>query len=280
MGCNSSTAQGTTSVDSLIQHPNPNGKKTVIIVGFSIAGYTAGEAIWDDVNLVFVDARDHFEYVPTVLKSAVDETWKDKITTTFADSVSGYKDKFRFVQGTIQNVNGDGKTIDVELAAGKRKVSLPYDVLIIATGFLYDAPIKQAGVITLADRKKSLDNFTAQVKAAKNIAVVGGGIVGVELVGEIAFHPQASEKKIHLIVSGDKLLKQVHTDAHGHADKFLKEKNVTIHYNTKYTDELKKKEGFDLVVQCTGQKYKADFLKKNFATSISKNGQVYVNDHF
>jgi NADH dehydrogenase FAD-containing subunit len=109
---------------------------------------------------------------------------------------------------------------------------------------------------------------------------VGAGIVGVELVGEIAFHPKAAEKKIHLILRGDKLLKQVHADAHGHADKFLREKGVNIHYKTTYTEDLKKKEGFDLVLMADGQKYEAPFLKKNFASSISKNGQIYVNDYF
>jgi NADH dehydrogenase FAD-containing subunit len=142
MGCNSSTAQGATEVSSLVPFPNPNGKKTVLIVGFSIAGYTVGEAIWDDANVVFIDARDHFEYVPTVLKSAIDEKWKDRIFATYAESVSGYKNKFSFVQATLLNVNGDGKTIEVELAQGKRKTNLSYDVLVLATGFKYESPIK------------------------------------------------------------------------------------------------------------------------------------------
>lgn len=69
-------------------------------------------------------------------------------------------------------------------------------------------------------------------------------------------------------------------DAHKAADEVLKGKNVEIHYNTNYTESLKKEKGFDLVIQCTGNKYKADFLKKNFATAIAKNGQVFVNEHF
>ena len=72
---------------------------------------------------------------------------------------------------------------------------------------MYDAPVKQDGVLTLVDRKKGLRAFYDQVQTAKNIAVVGGGIVGVELAGELAFLPNASEKKIHLIVRGDKILK-------------------------------------------------------------------------
>ena len=48
--------------------------------------------------------------------------------------------------------------------------------------------------------------------------------------------------------------------------------NVEIHYNTTFSDNLKADKGFDLVINCVGSKYKADFLKKNFGTSIASNG--------
>jgi NADH dehydrogenase FAD-containing subunit len=78
---------------------------------------------------------------------------------------------------------------------------------VICTGFTYDAPIRQDGVYYVNDRKKGMINFYNQVQSAKNIAVVGGGIVGVELAGELACLPNASEKKISLIVRQDRLLK-------------------------------------------------------------------------
>lgn len=83
------------------------------------------------------------------------------------------------------NVNKDN-TIEVQLTAGNRKTQVSFDILLICTGFLYDSPIKTDGIVTIADRKKNLQNFYNQIKSAKNIAVVGGGIVGVELAGEIA----------------------------------------------------------------------------------------------
>jgi hypothetical protein len=36
--------------------------------------------------------------------------------------------------------------------------------------------------------------------------VVGAGIVAVELTGEIAYHAKAAEKKITMVVRGEKLL--------------------------------------------------------------------------
>jgi hypothetical protein len=62
-----------------------------------MAGYTAGEALWDDTNVVYIDQRDHFEYNPTSIKAANDREWKDKIILPFADSEKAYKGKFKFV---------------------------------------------------------------------------------------------------------------------------------------------------------------------------------------
>jgi hypothetical protein len=43
---------------------------------------------------------------------------------------------------------------------------------------------------------------------------------------------------------------------------------------------MKKEKGFDLVIKAVGQTYKADFLKKSYASSVATNGQIYVNDFF
>lgn len=54
----------------------------------------------------------------------------------------------------------------------------------------------------MSDRKKGLATFHKEVSDAKNILIVGGGIVGIEVAGEIACLPNASEKKITLAVKG------------------------------------------------------------------------------
>ena len=83
---------------------------------------------------------------------------------------------------------------------------LQFDVLVICTGFTYSHPIKTEGVYTVAARKNNLEKFNRQVNEARNIAIVGSGIVATELAGEIAYHENAAEKKISLVVRGEKLL--------------------------------------------------------------------------
>ncbi len=86
----------------------------------------------------------------------------------------------------------DTDIIEVE-TKGKRS-TLPFDVLVLCTGFTYTTPIKNDGTYTIAGRQNNLANFSKQVDDAKNIAVIGAGIVAVELAGEISFHKKIAEK--------------------------------------------------------------------------------------
>ena len=71
---------------------------------------------------------------------------------------------------------------------------------------------------------------------------------------------------------GEKLLGQLNPKAGEIAEEQLKKLNVQINYKTPYNENLKKEKGFDLVLECTGQKYNSNFLTKNFSSSQSKNG--------
>ena len=161
------------------------------------------------------------------------------------------------MQGRLLNVFKEN-TIEIQNPVTKSRSFIKYDALVIATGFLYNNPIKNDNAYSVTERKGAMQKFNKQVADAKSILILGGGIVGVELAGEIAFHPDAANKKISLGLRGQRLLNQLPEDAHKAADSFLKTKNVEIQYNVTDFGALKKK--FDLVLECFGQTYKADFL--------------------
>lgn len=229
MGCQASTASDPAA--AFIAYPNANGKKTVVIVGFSISGFAVGEQLWESHNVIFVDQRDHFEYWPGNLKQAVDGTIKDKILVPFADALKGYNNAFQFVQGRLANVHKEANIIEV-LDKDNKRGTLQYDVLVICTGFTYNNPIRSDNVYTVQGRKNNLETFYKQINEAKNIAVVGSGIVAVELAGEIAYHEKAAEKKVNLLVRGEKILGTLDAKAGQAAEGHLKSKNVEIHYKT------------------------------------------------
>ena len=125
------------------------------------------------------------------------------------------------MQGRLLNVQKEANIIEVADKDNK-KGTLQYDVLVISTGFTYTNPIKSNNVYTVQGRKNNLEAFSKQVDEAKNIAIVGSGIVAIELTGEIAYHAKAGEKKISLLVRGEKLLGQLDAKAGQAAEEQLK----------------------------------------------------------
>jgi NADH dehydrogenase FAD-containing subunit len=122
-------------------------------------------------------------------------------------------------------------------------------------------------------------DYHRKIQEAKSILVVGSGVVGVQLVGELAVeYAQKGLKKVALLSRSTKLLNTLPTKAGKLADKFLREHNVQVMYNTNYDEKDRDRFSYDLVIKCIGYKFKTDFLKKNYPSCLAANGQIYVND--
>ena len=158
MGCTASTTTGTLDPkqfgEPLTTYPDPAGKKTVVIVGASFAGFAAAEFVWDEANVVIIDQNDHFEYNPFSIKAASEgSATTDKLFQPYENFAKGYNGKFKFVQARLLNVLADAHTIDVENTKTRTFHKINYDVLVIATGFTYHAPIKTEAAYTVTQRK-------------------------------------------------------------------------------------------------------------------------------
>ncbi|KAI9292800.1 FAD/NAD(P)-binding domain-containing protein [Neoconidiobolus thromboides FSU 785] len=74
----------------------------------------------------------------------------------------------------------------------------PFDYLILATGYLRGPPIWPAAS-THSELKEELLDYAKKIEQAKDIVVVGGGAVGVEMACDIACH--FKDKKVSLLHS-------------------------------------------------------------------------------
>ncbi|ANZ75131.1 BA75_01951T0 [Komagataella pastoris] len=95
--------------------------------------------------------------------------------------------------------------IDKERIELKSHHAITYDRLVIATGAEWDDPIcpdkfLQYGIENYANE------VSAKIENSRDIVIVGGGIVGVEVAGEIAYH--CPKKSVTLIHSKDKILNE------------------------------------------------------------------------
>jgi len=111
------------------------------------------------------------------------------------------------------------------------------------------------------------------------VLIAGGGIVGVEVAAEIAV-AYRNEKKVGICIRGDKLLPNLPSRFGESATDFFKKQGVQIHSKTSYSESTIKELDYDFAIQFLGYTYKTDYMRKNFASCLAPNGQIYVNDLF
>lgn len=130
--------------------------------------------------------------------------------------------------------------------------------------------------------------YRERVANAKNILIVGGGAVGLEMAGEIAeAYPPSTGKKVTIIHNQPKVLNNAYTDKlrvplqkqaeemgiHFILDDALEGSHDFMETpQTLTTKKGKKLEDVDLVIESTGGKVNTYVLEKLVPTLISRNG--------
>lgn len=131
--------------------------------------------------------------------------------------------------------------------------------------------------------------YRARVKAAKNILVIGGGAVGIEIAGEIAAtYPKSDGKKVTLIHKGKALMNDTYNAKfRSGLQKQLLDLGVNLHLGdalegdydfeetggrTITTQGGEKLEGIDLVIKATGGKVNTALLQDLVPNLLSANG--------
>ncbi|MEK6915102.1 MAG: FAD-dependent oxidoreductase [Nanoarchaeota archaeon] len=232
--------------------------KRVAVIGGGFAGANVAKKLQNYCNLTLIDTEDFFEYTPGILRVLVEPEHYKKLHVRHKE----YLKKAKVIVGHVKKVND--KT--VLLNNGKE---INYDYLVIASGSNYNSPIKEEDIF-FATRVKHLLEAQEKINKSKRISIVGGGIVGVELVAELATH--YNDKKISLIHSGDKLLERNSTKTQDYATNFLKNRGVEIILNERIIDKnnkkLKGESGkeypYDLVFFTVGIKPNISFMNKRF----------------
>ena len=55
---------------------------------------------------------------------------------------------------------------------------------------------------------------------------------------------------------------------------------VEIITNSKYKENYREEKKFELVINCTGNKYNSNFMRENYPSVISKEYRIFVNNYF
>ena len=209
-------------------------KSRVVIVGGNFAGLVAASRLSDDYDVTLVDARADFEWTPNVheLLSGVKE--RDGVVLPRADCVRRYG--HRFAHDVVTSIDSDRCTVATE---GGRE--LPYDACLIAAGsqrttFGVTGADRYALGLRLVDDAvriaDKLDRLAARKRRA-SIVIVGGGVSGIEALGEILRRrSQGDEFNIHIVEIGSRILGQQPAGLADDAERRFAPFRVTVHTST------------------------------------------------
>ena len=239
-----------------------------------IGGGFAGARVTQDLSnagfkhITLIDKKDYFEVTYATLRAIAEPELGTRSRLKYTDFIKG-----EFYQGIVEEVSkSSAKLID-----GKQ---IDFDIAVLATGSSYKTlPIaKSQNAMTLNEREAEVLNANSQLVNAKNVLIIGGGIVGVELAGEIAEH--YPEKSVTLAHADDRLVEELKPKASRLAEEMLSVQGVKIKYNTLVDENDELYQSADLVYTCVGLKPNTSLMTKNFSNQLDQNGRLKVDGKF
>ncbi len=182
----------------------------VVIIGGNFAGLVAASRLPCDYDVTVVDARADFEWTPNIHEILSGVKNREGVVLPRAECVSRYG--HTFVHDVVARIDRDSNSVTTEGG-----LVLPYDACLIAAGsqrttFGIEGADKHALGFRLVDDAvriaSRLDKLAARQRRA-SVVIVGGGVSGVEALGEILRRrAQGDEFNIHVVELESRILEQ------------------------------------------------------------------------
>ncbi|KZT50416.1 FAD/NAD(P)-binding domain-containing protein [Calocera cornea HHB12733] len=296
--------------------PTLNGvhaaKPNIVVLGGSYVGSKAVEflaaAMHTTYKVVLVEKNSHFQhlfafprfavipgyehmaFVPYKVEPFLNPNMPPGFDRGILDSITGPTpaDAIEIIQASATEVLPD-KVLLKPGEGSSAPNEIPYEYLVIATGTRLPPP----GTLHVEGKvagTQYFQEYQEQVKNASNIAIIGGGAIGVQMTTDIKeYYP---DKHITLIHSRAHLMNKFHPKMHEVTMERCKELGIDIILEDRvkvppagfpvgkgeFTIELQsgKSVKADFAIMCTGQIPLSDFLRDLSPTSIKSNGHIHV----
>lgn len=194
-----------------------------------------------DLQLTMVDERDFLIHKLATLRSSVVNGWAEKAIVPHASLLKHGS----IVNDVIEEVNSS----EVKLASGD---ALTFDFCVLATGSMNRCPGEPSHEVTSKDDLLEFFHHNVEtIKDSTKIAIIGGGVVGVELAGEIKAE-YGDDKDVIIIHSGPKVINNVipeySEDFYEAVNEQLKDINVEVLLNTKAKIDFRNVDANSMIV--------------------------------
>lgn len=209
----------------------------IIIVGANFAGLTTAINLPRKYHAVVIDSRPYFEFLPNIheLLSGVKKAKSLRLQRKRLIERAGHN----FIQDFVTTIDPVKKMV---YTSGRKK--LPFDICVVATGGVnntlgisgaakFGLPFK-----TVADCQKIGRHLKKIIRrdSRVSIVIVGGGLEGVEALGEILRRYRRYPRlAVHLIEKNSRLLNRLPNAIDRDLRKICDSFNVHFHTDTRVT---------------------------------------------
>jgi len=235
----------------------------VIILGGGFCGALIAKKLdrQKELEVILIDKKDYFEYSPSLWKLILEPNYHKKIIVPFKNFLK----RIRVITDPLIRVTP--RFVETE------KEKLTFDYLVISTGIDYPIFLENKNNVFTIKSGLEVFEYSKKVSKAKTILIIGGGLIGSEVAGELA--TKMTDKKIILIHPHDRLLERNTRSTSKYAKKFLEEHGVQIIFKEKVVDhkngifitDTKRRIKADIGIWCAGIKSDPWYIKE-FSTSI------------
>ncbi len=245
--------------------------KKLAVIGGGFAGASIAKALETKSAVTLVDSKTYFEFHPGLLRAIVEP----KHFSSIQVSHRAYLKRAVLITGKAEGL------FKKNVLVNGRKIN--FDYCVICSGSRYKPPIGMDGF--KASQESMIQTYHGNLEKSESVLIIGGGLVGVELAGEICnAYPS---KKIILAHSHNRLGERMNPRASRLFHDHLEKKGVRILLNTGvinkdgkfYSDKDKQLLEAQCVFSCTGIKPNSGFIKKTMPSLLDETGHVIVNQY-
>jgi apoptosis-inducing factor 2 len=247
----------------------------VVILGGGFCGALIAKKLdrQKELEVILIDKKEYFEYSPSLCKLLSSPSYHNRIIIPFAQFLK----HTRVITEPVVNVTP--KVIET------KKEKLSFDYLVIATGIDYPIFLENTKHVFAVKSGIEVIQFSHRIKEAKTILIIGGGLIGTEVAGELAI--QTREKQIILLHPHDRLLGRNTKDVSRYAKKYLEEHGVQVIFNERivghsngfFITDTQRRIKAEIGIWCAGIKSNPWYMKM-FPSSVFTGQNALKVNHF